>query len=152
ETQLHGLAATLGFISMTGVAGLTLGGGFGYLTRRFGWTCDTVRSMDVVTADGRLVRASEKENPDLFWALCGGGGNFGVVTNFEYTLNPVGPEIIGGAVAWPAEQAPAILEFFRTFSAEAPPELTCVAVLRKAPPAPWLPAAIHGKDIIALFA
>jgi FAD/FMN-containing dehydrogenase len=151
ETQLHGLAATLGFVSMTGIAGLTLGGGFGYLTRRFGWTCDTVRSMDVVTADGRLVRASENEHPDLFWALRGGGGNFGIVTNFEYALNPVGPEIMAGAIAWPADQGPQVLEFFRTLTAEAPPELTCVAALRKAPPAPWLPANIHGKDIVAFF-
>ena len=96
ETQLHGLAATLGFVSNTGVAGLTVGGGFGYLTRRFGWTCDTVRSMDVVTADGRLVRASESENPDLFWGLRGGGGNFGIVTSFEFELNAIGPEILGG--------------------------------------------------------
>jgi FAD/FMN-containing dehydrogenase len=90
ETQVHGLAAVLGFISNTGIAGLTLGGGFGYLTRRFGWTSDNVLSMDVVTAGGRVVRASEKENSDLFWALRGGGGNFGVVTSFEYRLFPVG--------------------------------------------------------------
>jgi FAD/FMN-containing dehydrogenase len=151
ETQLHGLAATLGFVSNTGIAGLTLGGGFGYLTRRFGWTCDTVRSMDVVTAQGRLVRTSEKENADLFWALRGGGGNFGVVTSFEYGLNPVGPEIIGGGIAWPAEEAPRVLEFYRALTAEAPPELTVVCILRKAPPAPWLSPAVHGKHIVAFF-
>lgn len=151
ETQLHGLAASLGFVSMTGVAGLTLGGGFGYLTRRFGWTCDTIRAMDVVTADGRLVRASEAANADLFWALRGGGGNFGVVAGFEYALNPIGPEIVGGAVAWPAADAPRVLELFRKLTADAPPELTCVAVLRKAPPAPWLKPDIHGQDIVALF-
>ena len=88
ETQLHGLAAVLGFISNTGIAGLTLGGGFGYLTRRFGWTSDNLLSLEMVTADGRVVRASEKENADLFWGLCGGGGNFGVVTGFEYKLYP----------------------------------------------------------------
>ncbi len=120
ETQLHGLAATLGFVSNTGVAGLTLGGGFGYLTRRFGWTCDTVRSMDVVTADGELVRASEAENADLFWALRGGGGNFGVVTSFEFALNSVGPEILGGAIAWPAEDAPRVLDLFRTLTVGGP--------------------------------
>ena len=151
ETQLYGLAATLGFVSNTGVAGLTLGGGFGYLSRRFGWTCDTVTSMDVVTADGRVARASEKENPDLFWGLRGGGGNFGIVTSFEFELNAVGPEILGGAIAWPATEAPKVLELFRTLMADAPPELTCVAALRKAPPAPWLQPGIHGKDIVALF-
>ena len=151
ETQLHGLAAPLGFVSATGIAGLTLGGGFGYLTRRFGWTCDTVRSMDVVLADGYPVRASESENTDLFWGLRGGGGNFGVVTSFEYELSPVGPEILGGAIAWPIKEATRVLELFRQLTAEAPPELACVAGLRKAPPAPWLDASIHGKDIVALF-
>ena len=151
ETQLHGLAAPLGFVSNTGIAGLTLGGGFGYLTRRFGWTCDSVRSMDLVTADARIVRASETENSDLYWALRGGGGNFGVVTSFEYELNEVGPEILGGAIAWPAEHAPRVLEQFRRLMSDAPPELTCVAALRKAPPAPWLAPAIHGKDMVAVF-
>ncbi len=151
ETQVHGLAAVLGFVSTTGIAGLTLGGGFGYLTRRFGWTCDTVRSMEAVTADGRVVRASEEEHPDLFWGLRGGGGNFGVVTNIEYQLYPVGPQILGGAMAWRGEEAPAVLEAYRTLLAEAPPEMTCVAALRKAPPAPWLDKDVHGKAIIALF-
>ena len=151
ETQLHGLAAPLGFVSNTGIAGLTLGGGFGYLTRRFGWTCDSVRSMDVVTADARILRASETENSDLYWALRGGGGNFGVVTSFEYELHAVGPEILGGAIAWPAEHAPRVLEQFRKLMSNAPPELTCVAALRKAPPAPWLAPAIHGKDMVAVF-
>jgi FAD/FMN-containing dehydrogenase len=151
ETQLHGLAAVLGFISNTGVAGLTLGGGFGYLTRRYGWTCDNVLSMDAVTADGRLVRASESENADLFWGLCGGGGNFGVVTGFEYRLHPVGPEIVGGAIAWPAERADEILDLYRRVAADAPPELACVAGVRIAPPAPWLDPKIHGKPIVALF-
>lgn len=150
ETQLHGLAATLGFVSATGAAGLTLGGGFGYLTRRFGWTSDTVRSMTVATADGRVVRASEEENPDLFWGLRGGGGNFGVVTNFEYRLQPVGPEIVAGAIAWRADAAHEVLEMYRTFREQAPPELTCVAILRNAPPAPWLPKDVHGQPIIVL--
>jgi FAD/FMN-containing dehydrogenase len=151
ETQLHGLAACLGFVSATGIAGLTLGGGFGYLSRRFGWTCDTVNSMDVVLADGRLVRASDKENPDLFWGLRGGGGNFGVVTSFEYRLQPVGPEIVGGAIAWSAEEAPRVLEMYRTLAASAPPELSLVAAMRRAPPAPWIAKEMHGKPIIALF-
>jgi FAD/FMN-containing dehydrogenase len=151
ETQVHGLAAVLGFISNTGIAGLTLGGGFGYLTRRFGWTSDNVLSMDVVTADGRVVRACEQENSDLFWALRGGGGNFGVVTSFEYRLFPVGPEIIAGAIAWPAEDARRVLDMYRSLTEQAPRELTCVAALRVAPPAPWLAKEIHGKPIVALF-
>jgi FAD/FMN-containing dehydrogenase len=151
ETQLHGLAAVLGFVSNTGIAGLTLGGGFGYLTRRYGWTCDNVVSMDVVTAEGRLVRASEKEERDLFWGLRGGGGNFGVATNFDYKLYPVGPEVVAGAIAWPGEKAHDVLAMYRTLAEETPPEITWVAVLRKAPPAPWLSKDIHGKSIIALF-
>jgi FAD/FMN-containing dehydrogenase len=151
ETQLYGLASSLGFVSTTGVAGLSLGGGFGYLTRRFGWTCDTLRSADVVTAEGRLVRASETENADLFWGLRGGGGNFGVVTSFEFNLYPVGPDIVGGAIAWPIEDAPRVLQQFRALMADAPPELTVVAALRPAPPAPWLQPSIHGKPIVALF-
>jgi len=152
ETQLHGLAAVLGFVSATGVAGLTLGGGFGYVSRRFGWTSDNVRSMDVVAADGRLVHASEEENPDLFWGLRGGGGNFGVLTGVEYVLHPVGPEIYGGAVAWRADDAPGVLAMFREAAAEAPPELTLVAAMRFAPPAPWLDKDVHGKPIVMLLA
>jgi FAD/FMN-containing dehydrogenase len=151
ETQLHGLAAVLGFVSNTGIAGLTLGGGFGYLTSRFGWTCDTVTSIDLVSADGQIVRASETENPDLLWALRGGGGNFGVVTSFEYELFPVGPEIFGGAIAWPLERSDAVLPAYGALLAAAPPELTCVIALRLAPPAPWLSPEIHGKPIIAVF-
>ena len=152
ETQVHGLAAVLGFVSLTGVAGLTLGGGFGYLTRRWGWTSDNVAGMDLVTAEGRLVRASSDENADLFWGLRGGGGNFGVVTGIDYALHPVGPEIVGGVVAWPAAEAPKVLELYRTLSEEAPPELTLVAFMRPAPPAPWLSREMHGKPIVALLA
>lgn len=151
ETQLHGLAAVLGFVSATGIAGLTLGGGFGYLTRRFGWTSDNVRAMTVVTADGRIVRASETEHPDLFWGLRGGGGNFGVVTSFEYALYPVGPMIVGGAIAWRAEDAPGVLARYREVLATAPAEFTCVIGFRNAPPAPWIAKEAHGKPIIALF-
>jgi FAD/FMN-containing dehydrogenase len=151
ETQLLGLAAVLGFVSNTGIAGLTLGGGFGYLTRRFGWTTDNVRSMQVVTADGRLVTASERENPELFWGLRGGGGNFGVVTDFEYTLHPVGPEIVGGAIAWPAEDAPGVLALLRETMSRARPELALVGGMRLAPPAPWIRKDLHGKPIVAIF-
>ena len=151
ETQVHGLAAVLGFVSNTGAAGLTLGGGFGYLTRRFGWSSDNLRSLDVVTADGRMVRASEQENADLFWGLRGGGGNFGVVTNFDHQLHPVGPEIFAGAIAWRGEDRPKVLEMWRALAESAPPELAVVVNIRNAPPAHWLPKEIHGKPIIALF-
>jgi FAD/FMN-containing dehydrogenase len=151
ETQLHGLAAVLGFVSTTGIAGLTLGGGFGYLTRRHGWTCDTLVSMEVVMADGQVVRASAEEHAELFWALRGGGGNFGVVTAFEYRLFPVGPEILGGAIAWHGADARQVLQAYRDVSARAPRELTSVAVLRIAPPAPWLPPEIHGQPMAAIF-
>jgi len=152
ETQLHGLAAVLGFVSATGITGLTLGGGFGYLTRRWGWTSDNVRGIDLVTAEGRLVRASEEENADLFWGLRGGGGNFGVVTGIEYALHPIGPEVVGGIVAWPASEAPKVLDLYRTLAASAPPELTLVTFIRPAPPAPWLPTEIHGRPIVAMLA
>jgi FAD/FMN-containing dehydrogenase len=151
ETQLHGLAAVLGFVSATGIAGLTLGGGFGYLSRRFGWTADNVKSMEVVTADGRIVRASADEHPDLFWALRGGGGNFGVVTSFEYTLHRVGPDIVGGAIAWPMEMADEVLALYERFARDAPPEFAGVLGMRIAPPAPWIDPALHGKPIVALF-
>ena len=152
ETQLHGLAAVLGFVSQTGIAGLTLGGGFGYLTRRWGYTSDNVVGMDLVTAEGNLVRASADENADLFWGLQGGGGNFGVVVGIDYNLYPVGPEIVGGVVAWPASEAAGVLELYRKLSAEAPEELTLVTLMRPAPPAPWLPADWHGKPIIGILA
>lgn len=152
ETQLHGLASVLGFISLTGIAGLTLGGGIGYLTRRWGWTADNVVGMNVVTAEARLVRASSDENADLFWALRGGGGNFGVVTDIDFALHSVGPEMVGGVVAWPASEAPGVLELYRTLAENAPPELTLVAFMRWAAPAPWLPKERHGTPIVALLA
>jgi FAD/FMN-containing dehydrogenase len=151
EAQVHGLAPVLGFVSNTGIAGLTLGGGFGYLTRRFGWTTDTVLSMEIVTAEGKVVHASESDNNDLFWAARGGGGNFGVVTHFQYRLFPVGPEVVAGGIAWPAENAAEILGMYRAVLEESPPELVCAAVLRLAPPAPWINKQYYGKPIIALF-
>lgn len=151
ETQVHGLATVLGFVSPTGIGGLTLGGGFGYLTRRFGYACDNVVSMEVVSADGTVLRAAADENADLFWALRGGGGNFGIVTSFEYKLHPVGPEILGGAVVWRGEDTAQVLDFCHHFTDTTPRETTCVAVLRRAPPAPWLPAELHDKPIIAVF-
>lgn len=151
ETQIHGLAAVLGFVSQTGIAGLTLGGGFGYLTRQFGWTSDNLLSVQLVTAEGRVVQASESENSDLFWAMRGGGGNFGVATGFEYKLYPVGPEILAGAIAWRADQTEKVLDLYRNLTADAPPELACVAVQRIAPPAPWLDEDVHGEPIVAIF-
>ena len=152
ETQLHGLAAVLGFVSQTGIAGLTTGGGFGYLSRKHGWTCDTVLRFEVVTAAGEVVYASKNENPELYWCLRGGSGNFGIVTAFEYELFPVGPEIVGGMVAWPLDQAHEVLGFFREFVQTAPRELTCAAVARIAPPAPFLPKEAHGKPMVAIMA
>jgi FAD/FMN-containing dehydrogenase len=151
ETQLHGQAAVLGFVTKTGITGLTLGGGFGYLSRKYGWTSDNVVSMDMVSAEGRFVRASEEENSDLFWSLRGGGGNFGVVTGIQYKLYPVGPQVMAGAIAWPGDHAAEVLRMYGQFMQQAPPELNCVAALRKAPPAPWLSPDVHGKLIIALF-
>jgi len=151
DTQLHGLAAVLGFVSNTGITGLTLGGGFGYLTRRYGWTVDNVRSFEIVTADGAVRRVSESSEPDLFWGLCGGGGNFGVVTQIEYDLHPVGPEIYGGAIAWKFEDAADVLEMYRKVNAAAPPEQMLVGAVRPAPPAPWLPKEVHGQLIAMIF-
>jgi FAD/FMN-containing dehydrogenase len=150
ETQLHGLAAVLGFVTNTGATGLTLGGGFGYMTRQYGWTCDNVRSMQMITADGHLVRASSEENEDLFWGLRGGGGNFGIVTSIDYQLYPVGPEIVGGLIAWRGEDAGEVLEMYCTVAEQAPPQLSCVALMRRAPPTPWLPPEIHGQLIAGI--
>lgn len=151
-TQDHGLATTLGFVSATGVAGLTLGGGFGYLTRRFGWTVDDLEEVEVVTADGSVLRASRTDHDDLFWALRGGGGNFGVVTEFVFRLHDVGPQVTGGIIAWPASRADEVLDAYRRTAEAAPRELTLVVLRRNAPPAPWLPESIHGKPIVAVVA
>jgi FAD/FMN-containing dehydrogenase len=148
ETQAFGLAVPTGINSTTGVAGLTLGGGFGWITRKFGMTIDNLVSADVVTADGQLVRASDTENPELFWALRGGGGNFGVVTSFEFQLHPVGPEVLSGLIVHPLDAAPALLTEFRRIAAAAPDELTCWVVMRKAPPLPFLPEEWHGREVL----
>lgn len=148
-TQAHGLATTLGFVSETGVAGLTLGGGFGYLTRQHGWTVDDLLEVEMVTADGEVIRASRSRNEDLFWALRGGGGNFGVVTEFVFKLHQVGPEITGGLIAWSAEEAEAVTDLFHRMTLKAPRELTLAMLMRNAPPAPWLDESHHGKPMIA---
>jgi len=149
-TQAHGLATPLGINSTTGIAGLTLGGGFGWLSRKYGMTVDNLESAEVVTAAGQVVRASATEHPDLFWALQGGGGNFGVVTRFEFRLHPVGPNVLSGLIVYSASEAKRVLQQYREFIAKAPDELTVWTVLRQAPPLPFLPEKVHGKEIIAL--
>ena len=146
--QAHGLATPLGINSTTGVAGLTLGGGFGWLTRRHGMTADNLLGATVVTADGTVRAVSASAEPDLFWALRGGGGNFGVVTSFEFRLHPVGPQVVAGLVVYPFAQAQAVLRAWRDFTVGAPDELSVWAVMRKAPPLPFLPAAVHGTEVV----
>ena len=149
-TQAHGLATPMGINSTTGVAGLTLGGGFGWLSRKYGMTIDNLESAEVVTADGEVLHASATEHPDLFWALRGGGGNFGVVTRFEFRLHPVGPDVLSGLIVYPFDQAKSVLQQYREFAAQASDELAVWAVLRQAPPLPFLPAEVHGKEVIVL--
>jgi len=148
ETQAFGLAVPTGINSTTGIAGLTLGGGFGWLTRKYGLTIDNLLSADVVTADGRLLRASAAENPDLFWAIRGGGGDFGIVTAFEFKLHRVGPQVLSGLVVHPFDNAGELLRAYREAVDGAPDELTCWVVMRKAPPLPFLPAEWHGREVL----
>jgi FAD/FMN-containing dehydrogenase len=148
ETQAFGLAVTGGLVSTTGIAGFTLGGGIGWLMRKHGLTADNLIGADVVTADGRLVHASADENPELFWGLRGGGGNFGIVTSFEYRVHPVGPVAMGGPVIYPGAMAADILRFYREWCEDAPDELTTLVSLATAPPAPFIPAEWHGKRVV----
>ena len=148
--QVHGLATPLGINSTTGVAGLTLGGGFGWLSRKYGMTIDNLLSADVVIADGTQVHANEKENADLFWALRGGGGNFGVVTRFEFRLHPIGPDVLSGLIVFPFDQAKSVITQFARFTETMPDELTVWMITRKAPPLPFLPEDVHGEEIVAL--
>jgi FAD/FMN-containing dehydrogenase len=145
-TNAFGLATTGGIIGSTGIGGLTLGGGIGYLSRRYGLSCDNLLSAEVVTADGRVITASESDHADLFWALRGGGGNFGVVTAFEYRLHPVA-NIYGGPIAYPVDRADEVLRFFREYIAEAPEELGGFVGFHLAPPLPFLPEAWHFKNV-----
>ena len=152
ETQAHALATTGGLVSSTGVAGFTLGGGIGWTMRKFGLACDNLVAADVVTADGRLVHASESENPELLWGLRGGGGNFGIVTQFEFELHPLGPMVYAGPVFYPADAARDLLRAFRDWAGDAPDEITALVNLTTAPPLPVIPAEWHGKKVVALIA
>lgn len=152
ETQLHGLATVGGIVTHTGIAGLTLGGGIGWLTRKHGATVDNLLSVDLVTAEGELLVASEDENPDLFWGIRGGGGNFGIATSFEYRLHPVGPTVLAGPIFHPVEDARTVLRFYREFIATAPDELTTIFELSVAPPLSALPDYVHGKPIVMVGA
>lgn len=151
ETQAFGLAVTGGIVSHTGIGGLTLGGGIGWLMRKHGLSIDNLLSADVVTADGAFLRASEAEHTDLFWGLRGGGGNFGIVTSFEYRLHPLGPMVLAGMLIHPMDDTPEVLAFLRDFLVEAPDELGVIANLRFAPPLPVVPEELHGQPIVALI-
>ncbi len=150
-TQPYGLAVPGGIVSATGIAGLTLGGGFGWLTRKYGLTCDHLISAEVVTAAGEVLTASATENSDLFWGIRGGGGNFGIVTSFVYQLRPVGPEVLAGMVIHPLEAAGDVLRFYRDFTAATPEALGTMAVFLLAPPAPFIPQELHRKPVLAII-
>jgi FAD/FMN-containing dehydrogenase len=152
ETQVFGLATPLGAVSKTGIAGLTLGGGLGWLRRKHGLSSDNLVSVDVVTADGAFLTASETENTDLFWGIRGGGGNFGVVTSFEYRLHPVGPEVMFCFVIYPGDKAKEVLSFCEQYVAEAPDEVSPIAVLGRVPPVEIFPERWHGEPMVALLA
>jgi hypothetical protein len=149
-TQEHGLAVTGGRVGATGVAGLTLGSGSGWIERKYGLTCDSLLSCEVVLANGTVVSASEDENADLFWGLRGGGGNFGVVTSFEFALHPVGPIVYGGMLMHPAERGPELLRFFRDFMADAPDEIGGAVAFISAPPADFVPEPVRGQPVVGM--
>jgi FAD/FMN-containing dehydrogenase len=151
ETQAHGLATTGGIIGHTGVAGLTLGGGIGFLMRKYGLAVDNLLAADVVTAEGSVVRASADEHPDLFWALRGGGGNFGVVTSFQFALHPVGPTVMAGPVFWAADDTTDVLRFYRELAADAPDELGTVVRFGTVPPLSVIPQHLHWRPAVAVI-
>src|SRR5215211_857523 len=149
-TQEFGLVVPAGIVTHTGVSGLTLGGGIGWVMRKYGLTVDQLLSAEVVTAEGEVVRASEGENADLFWGIRGGGGNFGIVTDFEFRLNPLGPGVLAGPIFWPMTESPRLLRFYRDWIADAPDELMTIVIHRKAPPLPFVPAELHGELVVAI--
>ena len=151
ETQAFGLAVPAGIVTHTGLAGLTLGGGIGWLMRKYGLTVDQLLSVDLITADGQFVKASERENADLFWGVRGAGGNFGIVTEFEFRLNPVGPTVLAGPIFWPMEESPNVLRFYRGWITDVPEELTTIVVHRKMPPLPDIPAELHWKPVVTVI-
>jgi FAD/FMN-containing dehydrogenase len=151
-TQEYGLATTGGRVSSTGVAGLTLGGGSGWAERAFGLTCDSLISVDLVTADGRQVTASGEENPDLFWALHGGGGNFGVATSFEFRLQPLGPTVTAGLMMWPGDAASEVARAYRDYAFSAPDEFGSGLVFITGPPEEFVPAHLQGATVVAIVA
>ncbi|MFG3507808.1 FAD-binding oxidoreductase [Streptomyces sp. NPDC047821] len=151
ETQHFGMAVPAGIVTHTGIAGLTLGGGIGWLMRKYGLTVDQLLSVDLVTADGTFLTASADREPELFWAVRGAGSNFGVVTEFEFRLNPVGPTVLAGPLLWPMEDAPEVLRFYRDWITAVPDELTTVVVLRKAPPLPAIPPELHGRRVVTVI-
>src|SRR5215218_8210609 len=150
-TQEHGLAVTGGRMSTTGIAGFTLGGGSGWLERKHGYAVDNLLSVEIVTADGEILTASERENPQLFWGLRGGGGNFGVVTRFEYRLHPVGPIVLGGMLMYPAQMAPEVLGNFREVIADAPDEVGAGVALVTAPAEEFVPEPVRGQPICGVL-
>ena len=150
ETQAFGLAVPAGIVTHTGLAGLTLGGGIGWIMRRDGLTIDNLLSLDVITADGEFVKASERENADLFWGLRGGGGNFGIVTEFEFRLSSLGPSVVAGPVFWRMDEAPSVLRFYRDWIADCPDELMTIIVQRKAPALPVVPPELVGQRVLAV--
>ena len=151
ETQAFGLAVPSGIVTHTGVAGLTLGGGIGWIMRKHGLSIDQLISVDVVTATGEFVRANAEENPDLFWGVRGGGGNFGIVTEFEFRCVPLGTQVLAGPIIWPMEMSAEVLRFYRDWVADAPDELMTIIIHRKAPPLAFVPQELHGKPVVMVI-
>ncbi len=150
ETQAFGMAVPSGVVTHTGLSGLTLGGGINWLQRKYGLAIDQLLSVDLITAEGEFVKASASENKDLFWGVRGGGGNFGIVTEFEFRLNPVGLTVLAGPIFWPIEDSPNVLRFYREWIAEVPDELMTIVSCRKAPPLPFVPRELHGKLVVGV--
>jgi len=150
-TQAYGLAVPSGIVTHTGVAGLTLGGGIGWLMRKYGLTIDQLISVDVVTADSQVLTASETENPDLFWGVRGGGGNFGIVVDFQFRLNPVGPTVLAGPILWDVADSPHVLRFYRDWISDAPDELTTIVIHRRVAAVPAMPVELHGRRVVMVI-